>query len=537
MGVTLLMDIKVNARYSCLNLKTALYYISNDEFSDLFNHISSFVKKQNHLFQLVKSLSASEKRYFALFALRNGKRGSKLYSQLFSVIESQDDYNEERIKEEFAGTSFGKSLAFPKSHLYQQVLRALQSYQYEKTPLNRSTSCLEKIALLSDRGFPKQALKTLEKGLKIALGLDQAMQVLQLLRWKRRLILRNQAPNYPQEIAQISEQEAFWESLMGLEQRAIRLHDTLYMAMQEARRKTMVHPPQNMLALKMEIEALMEESRMTFEARLALFRAKAHHAHLMDDFAGVHAANQDEVETWQAHPEQLKQDGMRFVRSFGAWLNSKTLIGDYGNLLTEIRHLRAQEGMDMREQALIFRITYSLELFYYLNAAKWSEALDLAPAIAQGLESFASHLSPGFKLGFYHNLAVMYWLGGRPEEAMKWTCKILHFESGAIRKDIREFAPLLEKILFFECGYTDLLESWFRSVRYRKGKGNIPSTLELMLFKLIHNLVDVLGSSTSQSFYRDFLAELKDYAASPSISKLGLEEVRIWATDKLSPEL
>lgn len=478
-------------------------------------------------------MSPSEKRYFDLFSQRAGKGGAKLYSQLFSAIESQVKYDEGNLKVQFSGTSFGRSLAFPKSHLYQQVLRVLQSYQYEKSTTSRYVSSLQKVELLSGRGFPNQALKVLEKGMKEVVVLDMAASVLQFLRWKRRLVLRVQEKKYPEVVKAISELEKAWEMKWLLEQRAIRLHDILYMAMQESRRQIKAHQAPELMILKEEIEEIMQAGDLTFETKVALSRARAHLAHLMDDVPAIHDAYQEEVNTWKAYPQQLKNDGMRYIRSYGAWLNSKTLVEDDANLIAEIHQLREQEGMEEREKALIFRITYSLELFYYLNSDQFEAAMGMAPAIEKGLERYVGHLSPGFKLGFFHNMAILFWLGEKPGAALQWVQSTLHFEAGEIRKDIRTFAPFLEKILYLELGYIEHLESWFRSSQYLKRKGSPQARLETMLLDLIRKLIDETDHSLIVSAYTTFLTELEVYSQLPNVSKLALVELGIWAERKI----
>ena len=50
------------------------------------------------LFQLIKSLSKQEKRYFKLYASRHVIGEKNKYVQLFDAIDKQAAYNEEKIK-------------------------------------------------------------------------------------------------------------------------------------------------------------------------------------------------------------------------------------------------------------------------------------------------------------------------------------------------------------------------------------------------------------------------------------------------------
>ena len=51
------------------------------------------MKDKEDLFQLIKALSKTEKRYFTLDAQKVGRKKSK-YMELFQAINDQDDYND-----------------------------------------------------------------------------------------------------------------------------------------------------------------------------------------------------------------------------------------------------------------------------------------------------------------------------------------------------------------------------------------------------------------------------------------------------------
>mgnify|MGYP000023314336 CR=1 FL=1 len=57
------------------------------------------MKPSNELFQLIKSLTKSEKRYFKLSS--SLQSGEKNYMKLFDIIEIQDEYDEPAIKQKF----------------------------------------------------------------------------------------------------------------------------------------------------------------------------------------------------------------------------------------------------------------------------------------------------------------------------------------------------------------------------------------------------------------------------------------------------
>jgi hypothetical protein len=479
------------------------------------------------LHQLVHALSPVEKSGFETL-LRQGRNGdNSLYFRLFQMLDRQAAYDEEAIRQSFAGTSFGKSLGFPKSHLYDRLLAFLQGRQAGMTAASSARLNLDNVELLSERGLPEQAVRLIEKGLRLAEELEDAIVVLQLLRLKRRQVMRLQLQALSAAIAEISAHEAYWETMLEMEQHATRLHDELYAASQEVRRKARAADDPHLQALWHALETLLARPGLGFHARVAAWRARAHYHHMREDFAAVHDAYQAEIALWEAQPLQIQHAQLRFVRLIGQWLTSKALLGDYAGLLAEVKRLRGRADLDQRGEAEVFQCTYTLELYYYLNAGRPLEALPLLDAVSQGLKQHDALLPPSAKLGFYYNLALVHWLGAQPSAALKWVRRIQQFEKGAVRKDIRDFAPLLEQVLHYELGNTGVLESWFRASKYRRKQAGAP-TLEGILADLLQKLLGVSDFASQTQHFQDFAVALDAYAEQPGVSRLGIHELKAW---------
>ena len=78
---------------------------------------------QDELFQLIKSLTPSEKRYFKVNASKNGDSKSN-YLQLFEAMDAQKDlYDEQHLKAKHSNKSFVKYLSAEKKHLREQIMK------------------------------------------------------------------------------------------------------------------------------------------------------------------------------------------------------------------------------------------------------------------------------------------------------------------------------------------------------------------------------------------------------------------------------
>ena len=74
------------------------------------------------LFELIKSLSQTEKRYFKVGVGALGGNNSHQFIELFDCIASMDNYDENELKKALNEGKGAKHLAFRKSHLYDTIL-------------------------------------------------------------------------------------------------------------------------------------------------------------------------------------------------------------------------------------------------------------------------------------------------------------------------------------------------------------------------------------------------------------------------------
>ena len=87
------------------------------------------MKPSTELFDLISTLTKSEKRFFKLQS--SLQSGDKNYVRLFDLIEKMEVYDEETVKSTFRGEKFINHLPSEKNHLYKLILKSLRSYYSE----------------------------------------------------------------------------------------------------------------------------------------------------------------------------------------------------------------------------------------------------------------------------------------------------------------------------------------------------------------------------------------------------------------------
>ncbi|MCC6866377.1 MAG: hypothetical protein IT280_09495 [Ignavibacteria bacterium] len=121
------------------------------------------MKESTQLFQLIKSLTSQEKRYFKM----NSEEGS-IYSQLFDALDSEIEYNEKKFKIKFSKLNFIKNYSYNKIYLYNEILEKLSIKLSNKSEDAQIRNQLSRIEFLTGKGLLDQSKKLIEKLYKTA---------------------------------------------------------------------------------------------------------------------------------------------------------------------------------------------------------------------------------------------------------------------------------------------------------------------------------------------------------------------------------
>lgn len=159
---------------------------------------------QSDLFDLIKSLSPSEKRYIKMYAAATGGKEAYGYMKLFDFLEKMPVYDEAIIKKKFKYERFIRQLSVLKNYLYDIVLRNLLHSSREYRPVADLLIQLGAVELLYEKGLHKNCLKLIRK-LKDTAGQLEEFGILdKLYDWEGRILL-NEA-NIPDAIKKAQEQ-------------------------------------------------------------------------------------------------------------------------------------------------------------------------------------------------------------------------------------------------------------------------------------------------------------------------------------------
>ncbi len=146
----------------------------------------------NELFNLVKSLSSSEKRYFKLNT--SLQKGSKIYIRLFEVLDAQKTYDEKSFREKNKNENFIRNFNFNKNYLSRLIYKSLQHYENENSFDAKLFGLLCKSRSLFDKALYSQYFKSVRHGKKLAEEHEKFTYLLEFLELGRQLARKEDLP-------------------------------------------------------------------------------------------------------------------------------------------------------------------------------------------------------------------------------------------------------------------------------------------------------------------------------------------------------
>ncbi|BDS09387.1 hypothetical protein [Aureispira anguillae] len=155
------------------------------------------------LFELINTLTPSEKRYIKQFINKSGDAKNN-HVKLFNAIVKQEQYDEEKLKKKFRGTSIVKQWSRVKNYLYNYILRVLQIY-YQQDEEFELYNNIQQVAILNKKGLYEDAHRLLKKTKYLAFEGGSATLLPIIAEWEMildNLIWYNQKEKEPLDYAE-----------------------------------------------------------------------------------------------------------------------------------------------------------------------------------------------------------------------------------------------------------------------------------------------------------------------------------------------
>lgn len=496
-------------------------------------------KVNSALFELIKSMSKSEKRYFKLMSSRHTIGGENNYVRLFDFLDKQPEYNEERIFNVFEGEAFLNRFSITKKRLYDHILSALDSFHSAHSVEAQLQKQLHAADILFEKSLYDQCRRVLRSAEKLA-EKNELLGIQLLIANKKKRLLETAGYLHitEEEIRELHDHDRQTIDSVGEFNRLWAIKSQVFSRLSKkgvARSEeetNAYHELCSSLIGDYPIEAQTMETRYLYHHILSAYyyaigQLPNSLLHLEQNMSGI----------------DKKELGKRFeANKYVSMLTNAIYIADkIGRHRDSLRYLgelkkfasTVQSNEDLSIK--LFSSISSIELSMNLRKGDFESARFVAQNVEKELNRYDYKVAPVRRAFLEFKLAVVHMGLGEYSVALHWINRILNDSKLDKTEDIIGFTQLLDLLVHIELDHYKLLPYSFKNTqRFFKTRNRLYS-FEKILLQFISKLIKCDDTFERQNLWEALCNELSKVTDEDGFERVALDyfDFQSWAESKL----
>lgn len=399
------------------------------------------------LFDLIKSLTKSEKRYFKIYA--SMQKGNKNYMKLFNKIEKQAEYNEKEIKQEFKNEKFIKQLTFTKNYLYKLITKSLISFNTNNSIDLRLNEIINKCKILFKKALYKQFFQNLKLGKKTALEYERFHHYLQFIELEKVIIMKKILPNN-NDAKIFAAETSVLEKIENINkyETIISELETYYRSKGRFREKSLLFLKDDQLN-----NPLLQDEKKALSIRALEHFYMAHQLihDLLGDSTKMYMYAHKRFELIKSNPKPFEDQLLNY------WIDTLTYLTffalnfeQYAELQKYLKMLQSLQSHSLVNEIDIFTVVSMLELIGLRKDLKYSECMEAIKRIEKKLDAYQGKMDYNMEILLNYTILRVLMFLDEYNMALNYGNRILNNPNVKVRADIEWYVKLIYLFIHLE---------------------------------------------------------------------------------------
>lgn len=448
--------------------------------------MSNIIK--DHLFELIKSLSKSEKRYFKLYISRHIIGDKNNYSLLFDYLDKSEKYDETLLLKHFKKETFINHFSISKRRLYDQIIASLDAFHAGNSIDAQLYKMMHGIDILYKKSLYSQAFRLLNSAKKLALKHERHTVLLEIESKQQQLLeTRHYSSISKGEVNEIQQSMNGILHQINLKSELWIIKSKLFI---ELNKKGLFREKEYREQLQdyhNQINQLVINSDLSVSNTYLFHHIEAAYYFAIDDYANssIHLSQN----------LKLLEETLFFLKEFpnyyfGTLTNAVYVYERLGEsekadeLLKKLKTFPTKFNLDLSEDLLLkmFLSTSSIELSILTSRGEFTQAERIIHIIESGLKLYDDKIPVQRKLFFVYKFAGIH-IGLKDfSGALKWVNHILNTPNMDNNEDIIAYTHILNLILHLELKNEQLIPYTIKSTqRYLKTRNRFHPFEQIIL--------------------------------------------------------
>lgn len=453
------------------------------------------------LFELVKSLTKSEKRYFKIYASRHtiGEKNNGI--RIFDFIDKQDKFNEEELFDFFKGEAFLNQFPITKNRLYDQIISSLDAFHSSKSQLAQLYKMLHSIEILYEKGLYDHALRELKKAKKLAKKHNKLAILLQITNEEKKIIETQGSQNsktdehnkHDLEVTELVKQYKLHHDVWMLKNK-------LFIQLNKSGQARSQSDIEAFEEIYNTFKVLDKPKDLTFENQYLIYHFESAYAFAVLKHEKSLEVLKQNLQHFKDHKNKIKNYPNQYFSILTNIIHLESKKGNTKIIHNHLNELKAfpsqlKSNLTVDLKIKLFSSINSIELKILNHEGNFQKATALAPIISEGITKYSEELTPFRKAYLAFNISIAFFGNEDFSESLKWINLILNDKELDQKDDIISFSHLLNLLIHFELKNTKLLPYAIKSTKRFLSKRKRTYKFETLFLKQLSKI------SNAQSQY------------------------------------
>ncbi len=495
-------------------------------------------KVNNALFELIRAMSKSEKRYFKLMSSRHTIGKENNYVRLFDFLDKQSEYDENLIFSTFKGEPFLNRFSITKKRLYDHVLSALDSFHSTNSIEAQLHKQLHAADILFEKSLYDQCRRVLRSAEKLA-EKNELPSILMLVAYKKKRLRETMGSlNVSEiEIDDILDKDKHYSNSIEAYNQLWSIKSKLFSRLSKKGVARSDNDSTDYNELCKEVLVGFNSDELSFESLHLYHHILSAYYYAVGNMAESLFHLEINLNGIDKDSLVKRVDANKYVSALTNAIYIADKIGEYRKSVEYLAVLKDFAASTKSNEDLsikLFSSISSIELSIYLRKGDFTKASKTAETVTDKLTEYGDKVVPVRRAFLEYKMAVVNMGLGDYSAALKWINRILNDPNLDKTEDIIGFTQLLDLLVHIELNNTKLLPYSLKNTqRFFKTRNRLYG-FEKVLLESINKLIKCTDPFDSQNIWETLYNELAKITNDDVFESIALDyfDFQSWAEAK-----
>ncbi len=491
------------------------------------------MSEPNELFQLIFSLSASEKAYFKRFAYTYKGKENKDYETLFDIIASQKTYNEKPIQQKLKNSKLLNNFSASKRHLTDTILNTFTNSPHNTSLEEEILHTLTQIHFLNLRknfGLSKKKIKQLKKTFT-----EQEIFNFYPIIYQYELEVYTYQKEDTAARNELSAEYSFALNCMN----NIHQYEQLKEAWVNHSQRSQAYTRNEKLTA--EYKSTLENNLLADEKNALCSKSKGlfHYIRtgyflLLNEMENAYTEAIAHFNFFLENNNYRVNQQKEYVTFLANFLNRMQNVDNY-DLFEQVKVLLLAEFENCNDAELVN--AKKLNLIYaeknmFSKSGDHARSVELIPDMINALPYFKRRKDVG--LTIIYDIAMIYFFNNEFLKALEFINQLINDEDLYAKKDLESYAYLVRIFIILELNKPNKFDNLLDNTKKKLSRDGKLFGMENLLFRLLNDLLVAESAKEKRKIISRYQPKVDKLLADPMESKaLKYFNIQLWIQLKL----